>query len=87
MPRSTKEILAQAEEFAKRFEDYEPTTATTALMPDRFATSAMLSCGAPRPTARSATLSPSLEPRGTRGRRSARCLARQVRRRGSATAT
>ena len=26
MPRSTKEILAQAEEFAKRFEDYEPTT-------------------------------------------------------------
>jgi hypothetical protein len=24
MPRSTKEILAQAEEFAKRFEDYEP---------------------------------------------------------------
>ena len=26
MPRSTKEILAQAEEFAKRFEDYEPVT-------------------------------------------------------------
>jgi hypothetical protein len=25
MPRSTKEILAQAEELAKRFEDYEPT--------------------------------------------------------------
>jgi hypothetical protein len=25
MPRSTTEILAQAEELAKRFEDYEPT--------------------------------------------------------------
>jgi hypothetical protein len=84
MSRSTKEILAQAEEFAKRFEDYEPAADDGLDARSLRDIHAFVQRAEADREISDAVAVPRAE--GTRGRRSARCLARRVRRRGSATA-